>query len=599
MISIGCVRSILLPMRYSFLNVLLQRSATGFSCYRCADRGILSNVRRNCAHCQTKFEITDADLMFYEKVSPVFNGTKQLIPPPTLCPDCRQQRRASFRNELQLHRRECDSCKKSIISLYDNAHPFRIFCHNCWWSGTWDACSFSVQYSSAEPALRQYSRLHRVLPRVSIFHKNCENSEYINHSKDSKNCYMCSVAFRSEGLLYCHWSNDSKDCIDCDHTTKSELCYQCINCLHCYSCTYSEYCAQCTNCSLCSDCHGCSDCMLSVNLRNKRYCIGNVHYDQQTYNQKKAELLAKPFSEQMALMKNMLLQQPHPSCRHVHCEDCTGDFMEKCKDTRHSFDVAQLQNCAYCYDGNLGQDCVDAHSFGTGSELLYDIHAVTAGYSNICANLCYNCSAVYYCDLCNDCSNCFLCVGLRRKSYCILNRQYTKDEYESLVPTIIERMRQDGEWGEFFPSSMSPFAYNETVAQEYYPLTKDEVLKRGWQWRDQKDEIPKVDRIIPAMRLPDSINAIPNDILHWAIECSETKRPFRIVRQELDFYRTLQLPIPRQHPEVRRRQRMQSRSARKLWNRRCAQCKKEMTTTYSPDRPEIVYCEECYLKAVY
>ena len=28
-----------------------------------------------------------------------------------------------------------------------------------------------------------------------------------------------------------------------------------------------------------------------------------------------------------------------------------------------------------------------------------------------------------------------------------------------------------GEWGEFFPSSLSPFGYNETVAQEYFPLT--------------------------------------------------------------------------------------------------------------------------------
>ena len=31
-------------------------------------------------------------------------------------------------------------------------------------------------------------------------------------------------------------------------------------------------------------------------------------------------------------------------------------------------------------------------------------------------------------------------------------------------------MKKTGEWGEFFPSSISPFGYNETVAMEYYPI---------------------------------------------------------------------------------------------------------------------------------
>ena len=33
-----------------------------------------------------------------------------------------------------------------------------------------------------------------------------------------------------------------------------------------------------------------------------------------------------------------------------------------------------------------------------------------------------------------------------------------------------------GEWGEFFPSSLSPFGYNETVAQEYFPMSREDIL---------------------------------------------------------------------------------------------------------------------------
>jgi hypothetical protein len=73
---------------------------------------------------------------------------------------------------------------------------------------------------------------------------------------------------------------------------------------------------------------------------------------------------------------------------------------------------------------------------------------------------------------------------LRNKEYCILNKQYTKEEYEQLVPQIIDHMTKTGERGEFFPASISPFCYNETVVMEYYPLTKDEALAKGFKRMD-------------------------------------------------------------------------------------------------------------------
>jgi len=160
-------------------------------------------------------------------------------------------------------------------------------------------------------------------------------------------------------------------------------------------------------------------------------------------------------------------------------------------------------------------------------------------------------------------------------------------------------MRHDGEYGEFFPVEKSLYAYNESVAQDFFPLTKKEVEKRGWKWRDQTDEMPKVSKIIPAEKLPSDIEDIPDDIVNWAIECETTKRPFRIIKQELEFYRKMKLPIPHFHPDERHRRRMALKNPRKLWERECAKCGRGMQTTYAPDRPETVYCETCYLKEVY
>jgi len=160
-------------------------------------------------------------------------------------------------------------------------------------------------------------------------------------------------------------------------------------------------------------------------------------------------------------------------------------------------------------------------------------------------------------------------------------------------------MRHTGEWGLFFPAELSPFDYNESMAQEFYPLPREEALRRGFRWRDIPEEVPTVTKTIPADRLPDSIDKIPDDILNWAIECETMKRPFKIIKQELDFYRTMRLPLPHFHPDERHRRRMAQRNPRRLWTRPCMKCGKEMETTYSPERPEIVYCEECYLKEVY
>lgn len=44
---------------------------------------------------------------------------------------------------------------------------------------------------------------------------------------------------------------------------------------------------------------------------------------------------------------------------------------------------------------------------------------------------------------------------------------------------------------------------------------------------------------------------------------------------------------------------VQRRNPHKLFSRTCAKCGKSIQTTYSPERPEVVYCEQCYLAAVY
>jgi Zn ribbon nucleic-acid-binding protein len=184
---------------------------------------------------------------------------------------------------------------------------------------------------------------------------------------------------------------------------------------------------------------------------------------------------------------------------------------------------------------------------------------------------------------------------VHRGKYSILNKQYTKEEYEKLVPTIIEHMKQNNEWGEFPASQFSFFGYNETVAQEYFPLTWEQVLAKGWKW---KDEDPK-EYLPQNFQIPDSINAVLEDVAKEILTCEQCGKNYKIIPEELKFYKKMMLPVPRKCSTCRHMDRLKCRAPSKLWKSICAKCGIHMKSAYAPDRPEIVYCENCYLKAVY
>lgn len=167
------------------------------------------------------------------------------------------------------------------------------------------------------------------------------------------------------------------------------------------------------------------------------------------------------------------------------------------------------------------------------------------------SNIWWHSSNVLYSDIVFASNNIFWCIWVRNKEYCILNKQYSKEEYEKLVPKILSHMQSACQWWEFFPGNISPFWYNESIAQEYYPLSQESVIKFWFNWSDYEAPFPKVDKIIPANKLPTNINDIPDDILNWAIECEITKKPFRIIAQELEFYKKHNIGVPKRHPDQR------------------------------------------------
>jgi hypothetical protein len=248
------------------------------------------------------------------------------------------------------------------------------------------------------------------------------------------------------------------------------------------------------------------------------------------------------------------------------------------------------------------------------SEFIYDCIGVESVNNVKFSSVTDETSYAQYADMCSGCNNIFGCVGLRQKEYCILNKQYTKEEYEALVPKIIEHMNQmphiDSKgriykYGEFFPAEFSVFAYNETVAQENHPLSKELAQEGGYSWREPERRNYAID--IKAEDLPDNTKDISVSIVDKNISClhggtcnDQCSEAFRITSQEFQFYQQMNLPVPRLCPNCRHYERLKQRNPVKLWHRKCMKpgCNNEFETSYAPERPEIIYCEKCYQQEV-
>jgi hypothetical protein len=249
--------------------------------------------------------------------------------------------------------------------------------------------------------------------------------------------------------------------------------------------------------------------------------------------------------------------------------------------------------------GMKSTDCLQSSMLGEGSELCYNVLSAIKSSRIVSSLVSIECSDLLYCYNLSNCRNCFGCFGLSHKEFCVFNRQYSPEEYARLVGKIIAHMRSTGEWGEFMHPSLALFGYDESYAQTNYPLDREEASKRGFNWSDPFSATPQASRMIPGSRLPDSIFQVPDAITQYPIECEVTGKPFRIIPQELRFYREHFLPLPRRHPDVRNLDRLAFRNPRKLYDRPCMSCARPVMTTYAPDRTERMFCEECYVKAVY
>lgn len=565
----------------------------------------MNSETRNCQNCKQNFTIESEDFGFYEKIK---------VPPPTWCPECRFLRRTLWRNQWRFFKKKEERTGQLILSLFPADSPVKIYEREYWYSDAWDALEFGREYDFSRTFFAQFADLLYMVPFPSRSINDLVNSDYSMNAGWLKNCYLVFDANYCEDSAYLVDAAYANSCFDGLSLSHCELCYNSAFLEKCYKAVGSVNCEDCQDIVYSRDCVGCSSCVGCANLRKKSYCIFNEQYSREAYLTKLSELdLHTSFGQAATALRAYEIWKkfPYRFANTRHTDGVSGNYIFESRNVKNSYRVIDGENLKYCQLLMFGpnRDSYDYSVWGHATELMYESAVCGQGTSNIrfswqswgeIRNL-------EYCVMCQNCSDCFGCVGLRKKQYCILNQQYSKEEYDVLREKIIENMNitpyvdannRTYRYGEFFPPELSPFAYNDTVARELFPLSKSEVLARGIKWRDPEPK-PHQATIAPEM-IPDALppdDSIAQETLgcEHKGECDhDCSVAFRVIPAELAFYRKLNLPLPRLCSNCRHFELIRFRNPIHIYDRTCAKCSTNIQTSYAPDRPEIIYCESCY-----
>ena len=573
-----------------------------------------------CQNCKSPFIIEPDDFAFYDRIE---------VPPPTFCVECREQRRIAYRNERALYKRKCDLCGKDAVSRVSPDKPYPMYCRDCWWSDKWDPLSFGQEYDFSKPFFRQFQELLNKTPHISIFNSNTVNSDWVNQETDDKNCYLNVGGHYNEDSGYNTYELYGKNCFDNFWLLNSEFCYENLNCERCYRTLFSQVCHDCQDTILSYDCRNCSHVLGCAGLRNKKYHIFNQPYSKEEYEKflKDNPLSSRKNIEQLKeKAEKVWLSIPRRYAQMFKTTNSTGDFVSESKNAKNCWNLEKVENAKNIYIGGWLRDGLDASAHGA-SELGYEMSSGGGVYNSQFNVFCMSndplkkvhSSNIKYCYAVVTSNSCFGCANLRDQEYCILNKKYSKEDYEKLLLKIKKQMAEmpylgkNGRtygYGEFFPIEIAPFGYNETAAQDYYPLTKEQAKEKGYPWCDYE---PDTKYQFSDYEIPDNISEVGDDILQKILKCEISGKAYRIVPMELQFYRHMELPVPKRSPLERHKDRIAELLPRKLHKRTCEcgsrkgtyqntvkhfhnsePCPNQIETPFAPDRPELVYCEVCY-----
>lgn len=558
-----------------------------------------------------------------------------------LSPESRLRTLLMWRNERKLYRRKSDLNWKNILSIFPSDCIFPVYQFQEYGTDAWNPFDYAQEIQEKESLRSQISNFFSETPKrwlnIAAW-ATMENCDYCNYGFASKDCYMCQIPLMSEQCYYSHSPFQSKYNFDCYLNEKCEHSYESSYCIESYKIFYSDFVESSHDCYFCSDIQGSKNCIWCIWISWKQYHIFNKIVSQEIYEKKLKEIFDSYESVELFKKEFEVFRKKFPKkhIKNLWSENSYGNIIRYCKDATFCFGSIGVDTALYSTIIWLeSHHLLSCQSGGSWSSYVYQ--TVWFSASNNSAFNCFgsgnNC---FYNYDCRDCEYCMFSVWLMNQKYCIFNKQYTEEEYKKVSWKLLQRLEEEWIWWEFFPSEICVFPYNDSPANNHYPVEKivyldtnkkvlktetwserwkgtvyvleaekfisEAILDLGWdekidiKWRTQEVEhdLPIGVDFIEGKDLAE-IQQVDDSITDTIILCEISKRPYRIISQELAFYKKYNIPLPRKHPDTRYEERFKKAPANILCLRKCWNCTKEVLSVWQEDK---IICEECYLKSI-
>jgi hypothetical protein len=456
-----------------------------------------------------------------------------------------------------------------------------------------NARSCTREYDDTKSFFENFRSFMDIFPFEHIFHfENNINSDFADGVFWAKDAYLSFIVwFHSENVAY------SALCYNHVHNIFNSF-LACNNCSNIYmswgiseshNVFYSRYITNSHDIWFSTNLIGCQNCIGCDGLENQSYMIGNIQYSKEDYTLKKSEILRDKKS-----YKKIYSHIRTKKWKNYASENVSWDFIVKSSNIENGSWVVNIhdaRNVVIANGANGSRYFYDGFDVGMNSEHFYAV--MWAGTTNggthhlYCSLQITDCSWIYYSQYLQNCHHCLGCIGLKNASYCILNKQYTPEEWEILAGKIFASMESDSSLGDFFPGWMNPFYFNDTAAYLFdESFTREEVEAKWYLWRDEpiRSDIPEWVRIVRNTELDQfqgfrETPFVKGDVMKWQGDLASEQNPqslrdssftkeltwyidpevmnivisdengnyYRIVKMEYDFLMKHSLPLPTIH----------------------------------------------------
>ncbi|MDA1038209.1 MAG: hypothetical protein O2877_00795 [bacterium] len=556
---------------------------------------VLQPGERICAITGEKWMMGEEEIGWYKK----FN-----MPPSKLSQNTRWKWEAYYDIGYQFWWNKHFDTGKPVLSFHHPATGVRVLPDKEWHAR--DFSNIQKPLDLNRPFFDQMQALLREVPMPATFNKEEPENSIALFSFGDRDSYF-TFACRSARSFFLIGAFDVEDTSAVFLSSESSKSHSVLHSHRIYNCRYVRESFDCMDSVFLFDCRNCKNCFGASNKRNAEYVWFNEQLSKSEWERRRAEVdlgSRRVVEDHMRHFEKLLLEESvWPESFNFGSEDAIGDYLN------------QATRCYYCFDSEKGavDNYWSAWMYGAPTQNAFCWGAVNSSECYLCVSSpessrlkcsyrSTRCEQSEYLFGCIDCVNCFGCIGIKNKQFCILNKQYSEEDYWNLVDQLKCQLLEDGSYGEYFPTTMATTYVPENGAVLYAGASESDMRALGGLVFDPESEgATGKDRVDLAMarrveEIPDSIDDLSDDWIGVPIYDSHTKRTFAFLKPEVEYYRKMRIAPPAEHFVLRMKQLSDVGQKAQFIHKHCSACSKEIVVSVNlryPDRK--IYCRDCYL----